>query len=50
MLVESKVDWMENAYSSRLEMIDETLGLLEGSSSSIGVMVRAIHKAIEGSC
>lgn len=47
--VEYKVDWMEKAFSSRLDGIDERLGLLEGSCSSIHALVMTIHKATEDS-
>lgn len=48
-ILESKVDQMVNACSSRLERIDKRLCLLEGSCSSIGAQLRTIHKSIVGS-
>lgn len=46
---ESKVDRMEKVCSSTLDRIEERLGLLEKSCSSINVLVRVIQKAIESS-
>lgn len=47
--VEYKVDRLEKACWSRLDRMDERLGFLERSCSSINALVRTVHKATKGS-
>lgn len=48
-LLEYKVNKMEKAYSSRLDIMDERLGVLKESCSSINPLVRTIENATESS-